>query len=63
VSNYPSWPTPTWLSNKYHDPNELVNLVAEHPLKVQQMQAALKETLLQLKAPQEQLIRLGINQI
>lgn len=63
VSNCASWPTMTWLSNKRDDPNELVNLAADNPIKVLEMQHALKETLTQLKAPPEQIQRLGLDKI
>ena len=60
VANMPSWPTPTWLSDKRTDPNELVNLAAEQPDRVREMQAHLKQTLIELKAPPEQAQRLGL---
>ncbi|MFC6723529.1 hypothetical protein ACFQE1_03815 [Halobium palmae] len=55
-----SWATPTWLSDKRDDPNELVNLADERPDKLREMQVALRETLVDLDAPDEQLDRLGI---
>jgi arylsulfatase A-like enzyme len=61
VSNCTSWDTPTWLSHKPDDPNELINRVSEYPVKVREMQHALRETLRNLKAPPEQIIRLGID--
>ncbi len=60
VANMPSWPTPTWLSDKRTDPNELVNLADERPDRVREMQAHLKQTLIDLKAPPEQAKRLGL---
>jgi len=60
VIDCPSWPDPTWLSNKADDPNELVNLADEHPGKLREMQRALKQELLRLKAPPEQAERLGL---
>ena len=55
-----SWPTPTWLSDKSSDPNELVNLADSNPKKLKQMQEALKNMLLEIKAPCEQIQRLGL---
>ena len=60
LNNYPSWPSPTWLSDKRNDPNELVNLVEEHPGKVKDMQGALRKKLQEVGAPEEQLVRLGL---
>ena len=60
VTNWPVWPTPTWLSDKERDPNELVNLAAQEPGKLKRMQAALVRTLEELGAPPEQKIRLGL---
>jgi hypothetical protein len=60
VVGYRPWPTPTWLSDKRNDPNELVNLAEHEPAKLREMQAALRETLIQLHAPPEQLERLGL---
>ncbi len=60
VTNWPAWPTPTWLSDKERDPNELVNLAAQEPEKLKQMQAELVRTLEDLGAPPEQKIRLGL---
>ncbi len=54
------WGTPTWLSDKREDPNELHNIAADHPEKLHEMQSALKEVLGELEAPDEQLDRLGI---
>ena len=55
-----SWPTPTWLSDKQSDPNELVNLADDQPEKLREMQRKLKQTLIDLKAPAEQIDRLGL---
>ncbi|MNI09024.1 Arylsulfatase [compost metagenome] len=60
VSNSPSWPTPTWLSDKSTDPNELINLADQEPEKVRELQQVLKQTLIELQAPSEQLVRLGL---
>ena len=60
VTNMPSWPTPTWLSDKRRDPNELINLAATQPEKLGRMQRQLKQTLLDIQAPTEQLERLGL---
>ncbi len=61
ASGNPSWPTETWVSDKDADPNELVNLAAERPDKLREMQQALKQTLEELKAPPEQIERLGLS--
>ena len=61
VIGYQPWPTRTWLSDKRNDPNELVNLTEREPAKLRQMQDALRETLIQLQAPPEQLERLGLD--
>jgi arylsulfatase A-like enzyme len=60
VVGYLPWPAPTWLSDKRSDPNELVNLADRAPAKLRQMQAALQETLIQLRAPPEQIERLRL---
>ena len=59
--DYRPWPTPTWLSDKRNDPNELTNLADRELVKLRQMQDALRETLIQLQAPPEQLERLGLS--
>jgi arylsulfatase A-like enzyme len=56
----PSWPTPTWLSDKRQDMNELHNLADQAPEKLHAMQRTLRDLLVQLKAPEEQLDRLGL---
>ncbi|MBL4700990.1 MAG: sulfatase [Phycisphaeraceae bacterium] len=58
--NTTSWATPTWLSDKQTDINELNNLAPQMPQKVQQMQAALREKLTACNAPTEQILRLGL---
>jgi arylsulfatase A-like enzyme len=63
VRNCASWPTPTWLSNKTEDPNELVNLADRCPDKLLEMQRALKAKIIELGAPREQLTRLGLDTI
>jgi len=60
VRNCRSWPTETWLSDNHSDPAELVNLAAERPEKVKELQKALKAKIIELGAPREQLDRLGI---
>ena len=60
VRNCASWPTPTWLSNKRTDPNELVNLADAEPQKLREMQEHLLDTFLTLDAPPEQIDRLGL---
>jgi arylsulfatase A-like enzyme len=61
VRNCRSWPTETWLSDKQSDPNELVNLAGSRGDKLREMQLALRDTLIRLKAPPEQFRRLGLN--
>ena len=58
-----SWPTPTWLSDKRSDPNELVNLAGSCPDKLLEMQQILKQTLQELNAPPEQYQRLGLDEL
>ncbi|MCQ6563820.1 sulfatase-like hydrolase/transferase [Paenibacillus mendelii] len=60
VSDCASWPTPTWLSDKSTDPSELVNLADQEQKKAAELQQALKQTLVKLQAPSEQLERLGL---
>ncbi len=60
--DYPSWPTPTWLSDKGADPNELTNLADAEPGRLAEMQAALAGALLTADAPPEQLTRLGLTE-
>lgn len=55
--------TPTWLSDSRADPNELVNLADDRPEKLREMQHKLRETLVDLDAPDEQLDRLGIRAV
>jgi len=58
-----SWPEATWLSHKPDDVNELGNLADHLPGKRLEMQRALKQTLIRLGAPAEQLDRLGLHDI
>jgi arylsulfatase A-like enzyme len=60
VLDYPPWPEGTWLSDRQEDPGELVNLAEQRPDKLRDMQRILKQILLRLKAPCEQLDRLGL---
>ena len=61
VYDEPSWAdSPTWLSNKRDDPNELVNLASQNTAKLRDMQRRLKQTLNELGAPPEQIARLGL---
>jgi arylsulfatase A-like enzyme len=60
VIDCPSWPTPTWLSHKPTDVNELHNLVEAEPDQLRRMQLALRDVLIHLRAPAEQLDRLGL---
>jgi len=57
------WETCPWLSNKDHDPTELINLAATDAGKLMEMQRALKEGLIRSNAPVEQLDRLGIRYV
>jgi arylsulfatase A-like enzyme len=63
VFNQKSWPEGTWLSNKKDDPNELNNLAEKMPDKVLEMRRKLKRKLEELKAPVDQIIRLGLENI
>jgi hypothetical protein len=60
VHDCKSWDAPTWLSDKTADPNELENIADSNPAQVAQLQEALKGTLEQLGAPEEQCVRLGL---
>jgi len=60
VRNCPSWPEETWLSDKQTDPAELTNLAGRKAGKLRQMQQALRQVLVGLKAPPEQLDRLDL---
>ena len=61
VRNCDTWPEPTWLSDKRSDPNERVNLAPDRPEKLHEMQLALRDTLMRIGAPAEQLVRLGLD--
>ncbi|NCO35172.1 MAG: sulfatase [Armatimonadetes bacterium] len=61
VHDCPPWSDPTWLSDKASDLNELVNRCDDQPAPVRQMQQILRETLAKLKAPPEQVTRLGLD--
>lgn len=54
---------PTWLSNKQEDPWERKNLAGDDPVKLKEMQRALRETLVRSRAPGEQLDRLGLRSL
>jgi hypothetical protein len=56
----PDWGSETWLSDRRDDPTELKNLAGERPEELQRMQQALRGHLEALKAPAEQLQRLGL---
>jgi len=58
-----SWPEPTWLSYKPDDMNELHNLAEREPRRLHEMQRALKDMLVRLGAPSEQLDRLGLRDL
>lgn len=53
-------PTPTWLSDRQTDPNELEDLANRDPAKLVEMQQALRAKLVSLRAPSEQLQRLAL---
>ena len=55
-----TWPDPTSLHDKAADPNELVNLAEARPDKLAEMQGKLRDELNRLRAPMEQLQRLGL---
>ena len=63
VRNCISWPEATWLSHKPTDMNELHNLADSEPEKLREMQHTLRETLVRLNAPDEQLVRLGLRPV
>ncbi|MFB6136637.1 MAG: sulfatase [Halobacteriaceae archaeon] len=58
-----SWGTETWLSDRREDPNELENLAGERPEKRRELQRALRERILDLGAPEEQLDRIGLRDV
>ena len=60
VEDGAAWPDPTSLHNKSEDPNEIVNLAAEESEQLVRMQDKLRDELLRLQAPPEQLMRLGL---
>jgi arylsulfatase A-like enzyme len=57
------WPEPTWLSHKPTDMNERVNLADREPARRETLQRALRDTLIRLRAPAEQLDRLGLRDL
>ena len=63
VNDCASWPTATWLSHKPTDMNELHNLADANPERLREMRKALRETLIRLRAPTEQLDRLGLRRL
>jgi arylsulfatase A-like enzyme len=60
VADGATWPDATALHDKGEDPNELVDLAAEQPEQLAKMQGKLREELIRLQAPSEQLQRLGL---
>ncbi len=60
VDNCASWDAPTSLHNKTADINELLNLAADEPEKLAEMQAKLRAELVRLQAPAWQAERLGL---
>jgi len=63
VRQHRSWPSPTWLSDKRLDINELENLATARPDKLHEMQRALRQELLRLHVPAEQIDRLGLRDL
>jgi arylsulfatase A-like enzyme len=63
VRNCSSWPIPSWLSDKRSDPNELENLAESHPDTLLALRRALRAELSRLRAPDEQLDRLGLRHL
>ncbi len=61
VLHYPAWEEDSWLSNKLQDHNELRNLVNDHPDQYKRLCALLRDVLVQLDAPAEQLQRLNLS--
>ena len=57
------WGTPTWLSDKSQDMNELNNLADKRPDELRRMQRALRDELRRLRAPEEQLDRLELRHV
>ena len=53
----------TWLSDRGNDPVEYTNLADQQPEKLREMQRALRDELIRLKAPDEQLDRLGLRDV
>lgn len=54
---------PTWLSDKRSDLQERHNLAEDRPGKLKEMQRKLRDKLVELRAPAEQLDRLGIRNL
>ena len=52
-----------WLSDRAADPAERRNLAESNPRRLRAMQGALKDALIRLDAPSEQLDRLGLRQL
>ncbi len=63
VFGYGCADTEPWLSDKTTDMSEFNNLAKERPDKVLELQKALKDVLVKIKAPSEQLDRLGIRNV
>jgi arylsulfatase A-like enzyme len=60
VVDYPAWPEATWLSNRDEDLAELQNIAGQHPDQVERLTMALRDRLLEVGAPQEQMQRLNL---
>jgi hypothetical protein len=59
----PRFTDPTWLSDKRSDLYERQNLAEDRPEKLREMQRVLRDKLVELRAPAEQLDRLGIRRM
>ena len=53
----------TWLTDRYEDSGEIINLAGRHPEKVLSMRKALKQKLLESEVPPELLERFKLTQI
>ncbi|MBT4140014.1 MAG: hypothetical protein HOE48_19000, partial [Candidatus Latescibacteria bacterium] len=61
VTNSKAWPVSTSLHDKSTDPNELTNIAEDNPDQLATMQNKLRDELIRLQAPPEQLVRLELN--
>jgi hypothetical protein len=60
---YLRWNGRPWLSDKRSDPQERHNLAENRPEKLKEMQRKLRDKLVELRAPAEQLDRIGIRHL